>query len=118
MEIFYAGLRAVDPEVAVRSQVKRQGHYLTVSGRAYDLDGFRRVILISAGKATALMAKALEKLLEDRLTQGLILVKYGYAVPLRKTRLIEAGHPFRINPGLRAPKRSSICCVPPRSKTW
>ncbi len=94
MEIFSAGLRAVDPEAAVRSQVSRQRNCLTVGGRAYDLNDFRRVILIGAGKATALMAKALEELLEDCLTEGLILVKHGYAVPLRKTRVIEAGHPI------------------------
>ena len=81
--IFSAGLRAVDPEAAIRSQVSRQGHYLTVAGRAYDLDDFRRVSLIGAGKAAALMAKALEELLEDRLTAGLILVKHGHATPLR-----------------------------------
>ena len=100
MEIFNAGLRAVDPEAAVRSQVSRQGNCLTVGGRAYDLDDFRRVILIGAGKATALMAKALEELLEDCLTEGLILVKPGYAVPLRKTRVIEAGHPIPDQSGL------------------
>ena len=100
MEIFSAGLRAVDPEAAVRSQVSRQGNCLTVAGRAYDLDDFRRVILIGAGKATALMAKALEELLEDCLTEGLILVKHGYAVPLRKTRVIEAGHPIPDHSGL------------------
>ena len=88
MEIFSAGLRAVDPEAVVRSQVKRQGNCLTVGRRVYDLNGFRRVILIGAGKATALMAKALEELLEDRLTEGLILVRHGYAVPMRKN----AGH--------------------------
>ena len=101
MEIFYAGLRAVDPEAVVRSQVKRQENCLTVGGRAYDLDGFRRVILIGAGKATALMAKALEELLEDRLTEGLILVRHGYAVPMRKTRVIEAGHPIPDQSGLK-----------------
>ena len=100
MEIFNAGLRAVDPEAAVRSQVSRQGNCLTVGGRAYDLDDFRRVVLIGAGKATALMAKALEELLEDCLTEGLILVKHGYAVPLKKTRVIEAGHPIPDQSGL------------------
>ena len=95
MDIFSAGRRAVYPEAAVRSHISRQGNCLTIGGRADDLDDFRRVILIGAGKATALMAKALEELLEDCLTEGLILVKHGYAVPWRKTRVIEAGHPIR-----------------------
>jgi glycerate 2-kinase len=98
--IFDAGLRAVDPEAAVRSQVSRQGHGLTIAGQVYDLNTFRRVILIGAGKATALMAKALEELLEDRLSEGLILVKHGYATPLRTTRVIEAGHPIPDQSGL------------------
>jgi glycerate 2-kinase len=98
--IFSAGLRAADPEAAVRSQVSRQGHFLTVAGRAYDLNDFRRVSLIGAGKAAALMAKALEELLEDRLTEGLILVKHSYAIPLRTTRVIEAGHPIPDQAGL------------------
>jgi glycerate 2-kinase len=113
MEIFSAGLRAVDPEAAVRSQVSRQGNCLTVGGRAYDLDDFRRVILIGAGKAIALMAKGLEELLEDYLTEGLILVKPGYAVPLRKTRVIEAGHPIPDQSGLEGTeeiiRRLSAC---------
>jgi glycerate 2-kinase len=98
--IFRAGLRAVDPEAAVRSQVSRQGHVLTVAGRAYDLNGFRRVSLIGAGKAAALMAKALEEILGDRLTAGLVLVKPGHATALRTVRVLEAGHPIPDQAGL------------------
>jgi glycerate 2-kinase len=100
-EIFTAGLRAVDPEAAIRSQVRRQGHHLIVADRTYDLTDFQRVCLIGAGKATALMAKALEELLEDRLSAGLILVKNGHAVALHKTRIVEAGHPIPDQSGLK-----------------
>lgn len=99
-QIYRAGLRAVDPEAAVRSQVSRRGNRLTVTGRVYDLDEFRRVILVGAGKATAPMAGALEEVLGDRLYQGLILVKHGYAVPLRKTQVMEGGHPIPDQSGL------------------
>ncbi|HEY9074672.1 MAG TPA: glycerate kinase, partial [Desulfobaccales bacterium] len=44
--------------------------------------------------------QALEELLDDRLTQGLILVKRGYAAPLKKTRVLEAGHPLPDQSGL------------------
>jgi len=39
------------------------------------------------------MAKAVEEILGDSLENGLIIVKYGHGGPLRKTRVIEAGHP-------------------------
>jgi hydroxypyruvate reductase len=99
-EIFNAGLRAVDPEAVIRSQVHRRGDHLIVGERTYDLGDFERVCLIGAGKATALMAKTLEDLLGDRLSAGLILVKYGHAVALHKTRVIEAGHPIPDRSGL------------------
>ena len=99
-EIFAAGLRGADPEAAIRSRVSRQGNTLIVGDRTYALDDFERVFLIGAGKASALMGQALEELLEDRLTQGLILVKRGYAVPLKKTRVLEAGHPIPDQSGL------------------
>jgi glycerate 2-kinase len=99
-EIFYAGLRAADPEAAIHSQVRRQGQHLIAGDRTYALDNFARVFLMGAGKATGLMAKALEELLEDRLTAGLILVKHGHAVTLRKTRVREASHPLPDQSGL------------------
>jgi glycerate 2-kinase len=98
--IFRAGLNAVDPEAAIRSQVSRQGQVLTVAGRAYDLKGFRRVSLIGAGKAAALMAKALEEILGDRLAAGLILVKPGHGAALRTARIVESGHPIPDQAGL------------------
>ena len=39
------------------------------------------------------MAKAVEDVLGDRLDDGLIIVKYGHGGQLRKTRVVEAGHP-------------------------
>jgi glycerate 2-kinase len=99
-EIFLAGLRAADPEALIRSHVSRRGNHLVVGDRTYALSDFRRVFLIGAGKAAALMAKALEELLEDRLTAGLIIVKYNHAIPLRQTQVIEAGHPIPDQSGL------------------
>ena len=40
------------------------------------------------------MAKALEEILGDRLTEGWITVKYDHGMPLKKVRVMEAGHPI------------------------
>jgi len=99
-EIFNAGLRAVEPEAVIHSHVSRRGAQLTVGDRTYDLGDYRRGWLVGAGKAAALMAKALEDLLADRLSGGLVVVKYGHGVPLRKTQVREAGHPLPDQAGL------------------
>jgi hydroxypyruvate reductase len=93
-EILHAGLDAVDPEQAVRRYMRREQDALLVGASSYQLDRYRRVIIIGAGKGTAPMAKALEDILGDRLTAGWIVVKYGYGMPLQKTHVVEAGHPI------------------------
>jgi len=101
-DIFRAGIDAVDPERAVRRYVRRRGNRLFVGDRSYALDRFKRIFLIGAGKGTAPMAKALEDILGDRLTNGWIVVKYGYGMPLGKTHTMEAGHPIPDEAGLKA----------------
>ncbi len=100
--IFMAGLKAVDPEEAVRRHVERIGSRLRVGERTYSLEDFRRIIVTGAGKGTAPMAKALEEILGDRLTAGWIIVKYGHGLPLKKIRVMEAGHPMPDQAGLEA----------------
>jgi glycerate 2-kinase len=100
--IFMAGLRAVDPEAAVRRHVELAGSRLRVGEHFYPLDRFERVIVIGAGKGTAPMAKALEDILGERLTSGFIIVKYGHGLTLQKIRVAEAGHPVPDQAGLDA----------------
>ena len=103
--IFRAGLKAVDPENAVLQYVRREGNLLYAGEKSYNLDDFKRVLLIGAGKGTAPMAKAIEDILEAYLTEGLIIVKYGHGVPLKKTITMEAGHPIPDESGLKATER-------------
>lgn len=101
-EIFAAGLKAVDPEEAVRRHVQLSGNVLQVGDRTYPLDRFKRIFVTGVGKGTAPMAKALEDILGDRLTGGWITVKYDHGLPLRKIRVMEASHPIPDEAGLEA----------------
>jgi len=101
-QIFLAGLKAVDPEAAVRRHLELIGSRLRVGEQSYPLDHFKRIIVIGAGKGTAPMAKALEEILGGWLTSGLIIVKYGHGLPLKKIQVMEAGHPVPDQAGLEA----------------
>ncbi|TYB30807.1 MAG: glycerate kinase, partial [Candidatus Mcinerneyibacterium aminivorans] len=57
------------------------------------------------GKATATMAKAMEEILKDKITRGLISVKYGHTADLEKIEYIEAGHPVPDENGFNAGKK-------------
>jgi glycerate 2-kinase len=92
-----AALQAADPAAAVETYLKRRALELEVAGRNYDLDAYRRVFLVGAGKAGAPMSHAAAGILGDRLTQGVVVVKEGYLgsddLPSRVS-ILEAGHPI------------------------
>ncbi len=100
MTVFRKALDAVDPYGAVKTHVRREGHVLRVGDRSYDLRAIERILVVGAGKASSRMALAIEELLGDRLTDGLVIVKYGHVDPLRIVRLREAGHPVPDQAGL------------------
>ena len=100
--IWTAALRAVDPETAIRKIVKRDGRTLQVDGRRFDLGKSRKVWVLGAGKASASMAHAAEKILGRDLAGGIVVTKYGHGMPLNKLQLIEAGHPLPNAPVLTA----------------
>jgi len=101
-DILRAGLDAVDPERAVRRYVRREDKTLFVGEASYRLDRYRRILLAGAGKGSAPMAKTLEDSLGDRLSSGLIIVKYGYGMPLKTASVVEAGHPIPDEAGMKA----------------
>ena len=63
-----------------------------------------RVIVIGAGKASAAMARAVEDHWTGALS-GLVVTRYGYAVPCRSIEIVEAAHPVPDAAGLAAAQR-------------
>ncbi|MFW6138382.1 MAG: glycerate kinase type-2 family protein [Spirochaetota bacterium] len=100
--IVRAGIQAVAPEMALKAHVKRKDSRLIISDTVYDLAQFDRVFIAGVGKAAAPMARALEDILEEWLTGGWIVVKYGHGMTLQKTSIFEAGHPIPDDAGVKA----------------
>src|SRR6266404_4730211 len=63
-----------------------------------------RLIVIGAGKASAAMARAVEENWPSPLS-GLLVTRYGYAVPCSRIEIIEAAHPVPDAGGLHAAER-------------
>lgn len=105
--IYTAAIQAVNPAGAVASHVVRRKDRLTLYSRRkkfreYDLNAFKRIIVVGAGKASASMALEVENLLGDRIEAGCICVKHGYTEALSKIRIIEASHPVPDASGMAA----------------
>ena len=93
-EIYSAGIKAVDPQRAVENHLlSEDGKIVLISDgeriKEFDTEEFSRIFVVGAGKATASMAKAVEKILGSRITAGYISVKTGYVEELDIIELIE-----------------------------
>jgi glycerate 2-kinase len=53
-----------------------------------------RCIVVGAGKASAAMAAALEQAWPDVALSGVVVTRYGHAVPTQRIKIIEAAHPI------------------------
>jgi hydroxypyruvate reductase len=101
VKIFRAALKASDPLEAVLRHVRVKNGRLLAGPRIYRLDSFQRIFVIGAGKAGAVMAQAMERLLGNRIDSGLINVKYGHLAKLRHVELNECGHPVPDEAGVK-----------------
>jgi glycerate 2-kinase len=63
-----------------------------------------RTVVVGAGKASAAMARAFEENWPGELS-GLIVTRYGHAVPCRRIEVVEAAHPVPDPAGARAAQR-------------
>lgn len=63
-----------------------------------------RLIVIGAGKASAAMAQAVERHWPGPLS-GLVVTRYGYAVPCERIEILEAAHPVPDAASLNAGRR-------------
>jgi glycerate 2-kinase len=91
-QIFRAALEAADPAAAVRRRLSIP-------------QSFDRIYVIGAGKASAVMAAAVERILGARISGGLINVKYGHTAKLERIELNECGHPVPDENGVRGAAR-------------
>ncbi len=102
-----AALAAADPGLLVRRSLKRTGNRLTARTASLDLDDYRRVVVVGGGKASGLMAVEVDKIIGDRLDEGIVIVpEYQERLPrLRRVRFEKSTHPLPSAKGEKAVSR-------------
>lgn len=104
-QIFLAGVESVLPDQLIRLKLKLADGILYVAGNSFHLANFRNIYVVGAGKATALMAQEIEKILGEHITDGHIVVKYNHTCPLKYLTITEAGHPLPDKNGIEASRK-------------
>ena len=88
--IFNAAVVAADPEKTIRNHLPSRPK--------------GRTIVIGAGKGSAQMAAAFEKVWDGPI-DGLVVTRYGYGAKCERIEIIEAAHPVPDAAGLEASRR-------------
>lgn len=94
LKMFEAAVEAAQPEHCIPPNLLP---YHAAAGKG-------RVVVIGAGKASAAMAQAVERHWPGPLS-GLVVTRYGYAVPCERIEIVEAAHPVPDAAGLAAAQR-------------
>lgn len=105
-EIMEAGLKAADPYHNACRLFRREGNLLYVDQPAFEADGdpqagpsvydlnrIEHVYMVGAGKGVQRVAKAIEEVLGDQLTGGVVIAKHGDPLILEKTQVVHGAHP-------------------------
>ena len=99
-------LTMLNAESRIASLVCLEGNCLHVGDRTWDLAKYKRIFVIGAGKAGNHMARALEKILGERIARGIVIVKQlEPGDELRHIELALGGHPYPNEAGWKATRR-------------
>lgn len=88
--LFNAAVAAADPSLTIRRHLPQRPK--------------GRTIVIGAGKGSAQMAAAFERVWDGPL-EGLVVTRYGYATRCERIEVLEAAHPVPDQAGLTASRR-------------
>ncbi|MEM2249777.1 MAG: glycerate kinase [Candidatus Bathyarchaeia archaeon] len=100
-----AAIKAVNPKSLIKSKLKLEGSILHVNGRAFNIGKFKNIYVIGGGKASGSMAEALEEVLGDKITDGLVNVPKGNKHKTGIIRLHEASHPIPDESGVEGTRK-------------
>jgi glycerate 2-kinase len=100
----------MQPEFLIRRAIKRDSSSLLIADirgnkQEFNLDSFKSIFLVGAGKGTARMAKAVCNILKGKVTNGAINVPYGNKIGLDSISVTEANHPIPDEAGLEGTKK-------------
>ncbi|MGC8998009.1 MAG: glycerate kinase type-2 family protein [Candidatus Bathyarchaeia archaeon] len=100
-----AAIKAVDPKAIIKSKIRLKGFILQVNGHSFDLKKFKSIYVVGGGKASGSMAEALEEVLGDKITNGLVNIPKGSLHQTKIVKLHEASHPIPDESGVEGTRK-------------
>ncbi|MFN7947268.1 MAG: DUF4147 domain-containing protein [Blastocatellia bacterium] len=93
LQIFHRTLTAIEVESVVRSALRTDGGKIVIGETQCDLTHLSRIIVIGIGKASVAMARAVEGILGDRISGGLVVTNALTGAAPQRLPVLIGGHP-------------------------
>lgn len=105
LDIIDHGLIAADPGNKAHSSIRLNGSILSVFDKEFDLNKYERIFIFGAGKATLPIVQVLEEILDNRITDGVVILKKGSQSCLNHVQVFYGGHPIPDEDGFLGARR-------------
>ena len=102
LEIFKSALTAVQPGNLLKQWIGREGDRIKLGDRIFFRSELRHLYVMVSGKAAAAMGDMLEQILGDAISEGVVITKEGYGLPMEYMTVMETGHPIPDERGIKA----------------
>lgn len=106
LQIFQRTLNHIAVETVVREQLQLHDKQLRIGAETVDLTQFPRLLVIAIGKAGVPMARAIEEVLGERITAGLVVTNALIGAPPARLPVLLGGHPLPNAASLEAAGRA------------
>jgi len=106
LDITEKTLKRLDSYERIKSITRLDGDILHIGTKSWDLSKKKNIYLLGAGKACNAMARAVDEILGDRLTRGIVIIKVLEDIDVfNKTELYIGGHPLPNEEGYQASQK-------------
>ena len=101
-EIFKEALNAADPKRCVLEHVSLKDGILSVDSESYKISDYKSIFVVAFGKAASLMAKSIEELLGNSITEGIVISNSRPDYSFNKMDFYLSSHPMPDDKSLQA----------------
>jgi len=103
LEIVNAGIKAINPEKAIRENILFKNNIFQIKNKKFDLSKIKHLYVLGIGKAAYKTGKALEKILGSKIKEGVLLdIENG---ALKHLKAYKGTHPLPSQKNFNVSKR-------------
>lgn len=103
LDCIVAGIEMADPQTVVPDRISLDGNKLVVAGKRYDLSDYERVLVVGGGNAAATVTSALEGVLGDRISGGVVVT--DNPTEIEYVSVLPSDHPVPTQQGVQSTQR-------------